>query len=59
MADRGRTGEKVEESGAYKCGSGTVWSYSAGQTFRPCPETGEPTMWYKTGEPNEPDAPQR
>lgn len=59
MSRRGHTGQKVEESGAYRCGAGTAWSYQAGETFRPCPETGGPTTWEKTEEPPEPDHPQR
>lgn len=59
-APRGRTNQKVLESGTYKCtDTGETWSYVQGDHFRPCPSTGAPTLWIKTEEPPDPDDPQR
>jgi len=53
---RGRTGEKVTESGTYQCEDRSRWTYQAGEQFRECPSTGKPTVWEKTAEPDHADS---
>jgi len=51
---RGRTGQKVEEAGTYKCEDGQTWSYVRGDTFRACPGSDRDTVWVKTEDPEHP-----
>ncbi len=51
---RGRTGQKVEEAGTYRCENGETWSYVRGDVFRECPTTGKPTVWEKARDPEHP-----
>lgn len=53
-APRGHTGQPVQEPGTYKCAAGETVSYVPGETFRECPNTGKPTVWEKTHEPDHP-----
>ncbi|WP_374712290.1 hypothetical protein [Symbiobacterium terraclitae] len=53
---RGRTGQKVEDPGTYKCEDNSRWTYNVGDEFRACPSTGKPTVWEKTSEPEHADS---
>ncbi|WP_167357136.1 hypothetical protein [Paenibacillus pectinilyticus] len=41
-----RTNDKVTETGRYRDADGQSVELTAGQTFPPCPKTGQSTTWH-------------